>query len=80
MFSILALKIGSEGEKNSRKKSVTDFGRLWPKKWVQIYIGQEMHYHRVYIAYYFELNLKICDHVQKRENGKNAKTAKTAKT
>ena len=30
------------------------------------FIGQEVHYQMVYIAYFTELILKICDYAQKR--------------
>ena len=33
--------------------------------WVRV-LGQEVHYYMVYIAYYTELNLQICNYVQKR--------------
>ena len=29
-------------------------------------LGQEVHYYMVYIAYFTELNLQICDYAQKR--------------
>ena len=28
-------------------------------------LGQEVHYYMIYIAYFTELNLKICDYAQK---------------
>ena len=31
-----------------------------------MFLGQEVHYCMVYIAYFTELNLKICDYAQKR--------------
>ena len=31
-----------------------------------VFLGQEVHYYMVYIAYYIELNLQICDYAQKR--------------
>ena len=31
-----------------------------------VFLGQEVHYYMVYIAYYTELNLQICNYVQKR--------------
>ena len=41
-----------------------------------MFLGQEVHYYMVYIAYFTELNLQICDYAQKRricrENCKNA--------
>ena len=54
------------------------FGDLWAKKvpfWVKtVLLGQEVHYYMVYIAYFTELNLQICDYAQKwricRENCK----------
>ena len=45
------------------------FGRLRAKKvifWVFVFFGQEVLYYMVYIAYYAELNLQICNYVQKR--------------
>ena len=56
------------------------FGDLWAKKapfWVKtVFLGQEVHYYMVYIAYFAELNLQICDYAQKqricRENCKYA--------
>ena len=41
-----------------------------------VFLGQEVHYYIVYIAYFTELNLQICDYAQKphiwRENCKYA--------
>ena len=41
-----------------------------------MFLGQEVHYYMIYIAYFTELNLKICDYAQKqricRENCKYA--------
>ena len=41
-----------------------------------VFFGQEVHYFMVYIAYFTELNLQICDYAQKRricrENSKYA--------
>ena len=35
--------------------------------WVKTaFLGQEVHYYMVYIAYFNELNLQICDYAQKR--------------
>ena len=31
-----------------------------------VFLGKEAHYYLVYIAYFTELNLQICDYVQKR--------------
>ena len=31
-----------------------------------MFLGQEMHYNMVHIAYYTELNLQICNYAQKR--------------
>ena len=31
-----------------------------------MFLGQEVHYYMVYIAYFTELNLQICDYTQKR--------------
>ena len=31
-----------------------------------MFLGQEVHYYMVYIAYFTELNLQICDYAQKR--------------
>ena len=45
--------------------------------WVKtVLLGQEVHYYMVYIAYFTELNLQICDYVQKqRIHRKNSKYA-----
>ena len=53
---------------------------LWAKKChfgsKTVFLGQEVHYYMVYIAYFTELNLQICDYAQKqricRENCKYA--------
>ena len=41
-----------------------------------MFLGQEVHYYMIYIAYYIELNFKIGDYAQKRsicrENSKYA--------
>ena len=46
------------------------FGDLWPKKVPfeskTVFLGQEVHYYMVYIAYFTELILQICDYAQKR--------------
>ena len=46
------------------------FGDLWAKKvpfWVKtVLLRQEVHYYMVYIAYFTELNLQICDYAQRR--------------
>ena len=46
------------------------FGDLWAKKCLfgskTVFLGQEVHYYMVYIAYFTELNLQICDYAQKR--------------
>ena len=47
------------------------FGDLWAKKCLfgskTVFLGQEMHYFMVYIAYFTELILQICDcNAQKR--------------
>ena len=31
-----------------------------------MFLGQEVHYYLVYIAYFTELNLQICDYAQKQ--------------
>ena len=31
-----------------------------------VFLGQEVHYYMVYIAYFTELNLQICDYAQQR--------------
>ena len=31
-----------------------------------MFLGQEVHYYVVYITYFTELNLQICDYAQKR--------------
>ena len=45
------------------------FGKTLGKKstfWVKtVFLGQEVHYYMVYIAYFTELNLQICDYAQK---------------
>ena len=45
------------------------FGDHWAKKvpfWVKtVFLGQEVHYYLVYIAYFAELILQICDYAQK---------------
>ena len=50
------------------------FGDLFESK--TVFLGQEVHYYMVYIAYYTELNWQICNHAQKRrifrENSKYA--------
>ena len=44
------------------------FGDLWPKKCLfeskTVFIGKEVHYYMVYIAYFTELNLQICHNTQ----------------
>ena len=56
-------------------------GDLWAKKRAffgqkQCFLGQEVHYYMVYIAYFNELNLQICDYAQKwRICRKNCKYA-----
>ena len=46
--------------------------------WVKtIFLGQEVHYDMVHIAYYTELNLKICNYTQKRRKIANARLTKT---
>ena len=46
------------------------FGNLWAKKVIfgskTVFLGQEVHYYLVYIAYFSELNLQSCDYAQKR--------------
>ena len=46
------------------------FGRLWAKIVLfgskTVFLGQEVHYNMAYITYYTELNLQICDYVQKQ--------------
>ena len=46
------------------------FGDLWAKKCLfgskTVFFGQEVHYYMVYIAYFTELILQICDYAQKR--------------
>ena len=45
-------------------------GDLWAKEvpfWSKtVFLGQEVHYYMVYIAYFTELILQICDYAQKR--------------
>ena len=46
------------------------FGDLWAKKCLlgskTVFLGQEVHYYMVYIAYFTELILQICDYAQKK--------------
>ena len=46
------------------------FGNLWTKKclfWSKtVLLWQEVHYYIVYIAYYTDLNLQICNYLQKQ--------------
>ena len=45
------------------------FGKKNVPFWVKnsaVLLGQEVHYYMVYIAYFTELNLQICDYAQKR--------------
>ena len=45
------------------------FGDLWAKKCLfgsKTVFGQEVHYDMVYIAYFTEWNLQICDYAQKQ--------------
>ena len=46
------------------------FGNLWAKKCFfrskTVFLGKEVHYYMVHIAYITELNLQICNYVQKR--------------
>ena len=46
------------------------FGDLWAKKCLfgskTVFLGQEVHYYIVYIAYFTELILQICDYAQKQ--------------
>ena len=35
-----------------------------------MFLGQGVHHYMVYIAYYTELNLKICSYMQKRRIGR----------
>ena len=48
----------------------TLFGNLWTKMTFfglkTVFLGQKVHYYMVYIAYFTELNLQICDYSQKR--------------
>ena len=45
------------------------FGDLWAKKCLfgskTVLLGHEVHYHMVYIAYFTELILQICDYALK---------------
>ena len=34
--------------------------------WVKVFLGQEVHYNMVHIAYHTELNLQICNYAQKQ--------------
>ena len=42
------------------------FGDLWAKKFLfgskTVFLGQEVHYYMVYLAYYTELNLQVCNY------------------
>ena len=46
------------------------FGDLWAKKCLfgskTVFLKQEVHYFMVYIAYFTELGLQMCDYAQKR--------------
>ena len=46
------------------------FGNLWAKKRLfsskTVFLGQEVYYFMVHIAFFTELNLQICNYVQKR--------------
>ena len=46
------------------------FGDLWAKKCLfgskTVFLGQELQYYMVYIVYFTELILQICDYAQKR--------------
>ena len=44
-----------------------------------MFLGQEVHYYMVYIAYFTELNLQICDHAEKN-NAFDAKIVNTLLT
>ena len=47
----------------------TLFGDLWAKKvpfWFKNSVGQEVYYYMLYITYFTELNLQICDYAQKQ--------------
>ena len=48
----------------------TLFGRLCARKgpfWVKtVFLGQKVHYYKVYLAYYTELNVQICNYAQKQ--------------
>ena len=54
------------------------FGDLWAKKCLfgskTVFLGEEEHYYVIYIAYFTELSLQICNYVQKqRICNKNSK-------
>ena len=56
------------------------FGDLWAKKCLfgskTVFLGQEVHYYMIYIAYFTGLNLQICDYAQQgRICRKNCKYA-----
>ena len=42
------------------------FGAIFGSK--TVFFGQEVHYYMVYIAYFAELILQICDYAQKRRS------------
>ena len=62
-------------------RNLLTFWRSLGKKKCQIgsktvFLGQEVHYNMVYIAYFTDLNLQICDYAQKQRNcRKNCKYA-----
>ena len=64
----------SLGKKSAFLKIFGQKSAFWVKK--TVCFGQEVHYSMVYIAYFTELNLQICDYAQKwricRENCKYA--------
>ena len=44
----------------------TLFWRIWAFMVAKVFLGQEVHYNMVFIAYFTELSLQICDYEQKR--------------
>ena len=51
-------------------RNLRTFWKIWVKKCffgtITVFLGQEVHYHMIYTAYYTELNCQICNYAQKR--------------
>ena len=57
----------AQGHGGHPPKSLEIFGQKKSAFWGQtVFLGQEVHYYMVYIAYFAELNLQICDYAPKR--------------